>query len=89
MINKENELKTSTNSCSYRHDSLIFVSILSPCDETCSDGRPGDTAGVGLLAVLLLLLFAAAAQTAKIDGQAQEVEAESGSRHTAQEYERL
>lgn len=62
--------------------------ILSPCDEAGGDGGPGDAAGVGLLA-LLLFIFVAAAQTAQIDGQTQEVEAEPRSCHTAQEYERL
>lgn len=60
--------------------------ILSPCDEAGGDGRPGDAAGVGLLA-FLLVFFAAAAQTAQVDGQTQEVEAKPRSRHAAQEYE--
>lgn len=62
--------------------------ILSPCDEASSHGGPGDAAGVGLLA-LLLFIFAAAAQTAQVDGQTEQVEAEACSRHAAQEYERL
>lgn len=64
------------------------VLILSPCDEAGGDSGPGDAAGVGLLA-LLLLVFTAAAQTAQVDGQTQQVEAEPCSRHAAQEYERL
>lgn len=63
-------------------------SILSPCDEASSHGGPGDAAGVGLLALLLFVL-AAAAQAAQVDGQTQQVEAEPRSRHAAQEYERL
>lgn len=62
--------------------------ILSPGDEAGGHGGPGDAAGVGLLA-LLLLVFAAAAQAAQVDGQAQQVEAEAGRRHAAQEYEGL
>lgn len=62
--------------------------ILSPCDEAGSDGGPGDAAGVGFLA-FLLFIFAAAAQTAQVDGQTQQVKAEACSRHAAKEYERL
>lgn len=62
--------------------------ILSPCDEAGSDGGPGDAAGIRFFA-FLLFIFAAAAQTAQVDGQTQKVEAEPCSRHAAQEYERL
>lgn len=62
--------------------------IHSPCDEAGSNSRPGDAAGVGLLA-LLLLVFAAAAQTAQVNGQTEQVEAEPRGRHAAKEDERL
>lgn len=62
--------------------------ILSPGDEAGGHGGPGDAAGVGLLALVLLVL-AAAAQAAQVDGQTQQVEAEAGRRHAAQEYEGL
>lgn len=65
---------------------LVFIS--SPGDEASGDSRPRDTAGVWLLA-LLLLIFAAAAQAAQVDGQTQEVDAECCSGHAAQEDERL
>ncbi len=70
------------------HNILSGVLIISPCDEASSHGGPGDTAGVRLLA-LLLFIFTAAAQTAQVDGQTQQVEAEPRGRHTAQKYERL
>lgn len=67
---------------------FVCILIFSPCDEAGGDGRPGDTAGVWLLA-LLLLVFAATAQAAQVDGQTQEVDAERRGRHAAQEDERL
>lgn len=76
--------------CLHYNQQLVITSffIFSPCDEAGGDSRPGDAAGVRLLA-LILFVFAAAAQTAQVDGQTQQVEAEPRSRHTAQEYESL
>lgn len=65
-------------------------SSLSPCEEGGGHGRPGDAAGSGLLALLLLLLLlAAAAEAAQVDGHAQQVEAQAGRRHAAQEDQGL
>ena len=62
----------------------------SPGEESGGHGRPGDTAGAGLLALLLLLfLFVTAAQAAQVDSETQQVEAQAGGRHAAQEYQGL
>lgn len=67
------------------HDILLLD---SPGDESGGHGRPGDAAGAGLFA-LLLLLPTAATQAAQVDGQTQEVETKASGRHAAQEDQRL
>lgn len=69
-------------------ESAATASSLSPREERGGHGRPGDAAGARLLALLLLLL-AAAAQAAQVDGETQQVEAQPGGRHAAQEYQGL
>lgn len=93
MTNKENG-KTWTEcvcvcTCVRTDQQLVMMSLcLSPCDQAGGDSGPGDAAGIGLLA-LLLFVFVAAAQTAQVDGETQQVEAEPRSRQAGQEYERL
>lgn len=61
---------------------------VSPGEEGGGHGRPCDAAGPRLLA-LVLLVSAAAAQAAQVDGETQQVEAQAGGRHAAQEHQGL
>ena len=64
--------------------------VHSPADEAGGDGGPRDAAGTLLLGVAgVLVLPAGAAQAAQVDGQEEQVEAQAGRRHAAQEDQRL
>lgn len=60
-----------------------------PADESGSNSSPSDTAGVGFLTFLFLLILPTAAQAAQVDGQAQQIHTEPSCCYTAQEDERL
>lgn len=60
-----------------------------PADESSSNSSPSDTARVGFLTFLFLLILPAAAQAAQVDGQTQQVHTEPSCCYTAQEDERL
>lgn len=60
-----------------------------PADESGSNSSPSDTARVGFLTFLFLLILPTAAQAAQVDGQAQQIHTEPSCCYTAQEDERL
>ena len=68
----------------------VCVCVPSPADEAGADGGPRDAAGALLLGVTgVLVVPAGAAQAAQVDGQEEQVEAQAGRRHAAQEDQRL
>lgn len=59
----------------------------SPANECCDDDAPGRAATVGV--GLLLVFTAPAAQANGIDEQEQEVQSQTGKRHTSQQQDGL
>lgn len=64
-----------------------FTCFHSPANERCDDDAPGRAAAVGV--GLLLALVVSAAQANGIDEQEQEVQSQTGKRHTSQQQDGL